>query len=684
MYAHWFGFAAMAILVLAPGAPVRALDAPPVPRPAAPEAPVPSAAARALFAMPAVSADLQRMAAHVQTGDLDGAVAIVDALRTAHPDIGLLAANRAALHMLAGETEAAITALEDAVARGFRDMPRLLVDPLFATIAEDPRLASLEIPPMALPEAVPAPLTGTTAPVNAKNTVWDQTGGWLRAQFDPAPLPRNEPVLGRQQGDAAYDRLRDLYRLGQAAGNHGDLYDNRDRGHSALPADNHPQISRLRYGEAARANDIDYGLNDRISFNLVTLGNSSTALTSGPFWRSQPRHALTRADGTGPARLFEAYASNQIYVYPSHRDHTDERGDLFPANTPYMIVSQGSSGSDRPFLEAVAMILAAFQPETKARLVEEGLIAPTVQFVFRRSQRSVLSREDYFSGLAHPSVFPAYEIGLARMVSLANAITPDAIPPMVRLGVLEEDLAREGLDFFGRGLSEQFFDTPSAIGRVWRGRDYTRTMVISAEDTVDPNDRPLTFHWRLLRGDPDRVRITPLGNGERARIEIDWQAPRPVAEESPVLSARVDIGVFAKNGVHDSAPAILSMLLPAHETRRYEAGPDGEMHIAAIDYADPDKAKTYADPMLMARAGWRDEYVYDAEGRPVGWTRIRPERTDSFDAAGRRILTRDAEGRPDRTEPVAYTLERSRAGGLEVREVSGQMTDGAPAADPAL
>ena len=247
------------------------------------------------------------------------------------------------------------------------------------------------------------------------------------------------------------------------------------------------------------------------------------------------------------------------------------------------------------------MILAAFRPETKARLVETGLLAPTVQYVFRRSQRSVLSREAYMSGAAHPSVFPAYEIGLARMVSLANAILPDDIPPMVRIRMLEETEPVEGVDFFGEGLSEAFFDTPAAIGRIWRGKDYRRSYLVSAEETVDPNGRPLSFEWRLLRGDPDRVRITPLDGGARARVEVDWQEPRPIGEENPIRSARVDVGVFANNGVHDSAPAILSVLFPAHETRRYEPGPDGAMRIVAIDHADPAKAGVYADPMLMAR-----------------------------------------------------------------------------------
>ena len=75
------------------------------------------------------------------------------------------------------------------------------------------------------------------------------------------------------------------------------------------------------------------------------------------------------------------------------------------------------------------MILAAFRPDTKARLVDEHLMVPTVQMVFRRSLQNVRSRDDYLSGAAHPAAFEGFEINLARMVSLANSIEPDAIPP---------------------------------------------------------------------------------------------------------------------------------------------------------------------------------------------------------------------------------------------------------------
>ena len=178
---------------------------------------------------------------------------------------------------------------------------------------------------------------------------------------------------------------------------------------------------------------MDYGLNDVLLFGHVTLGNSSTAITGGALWRSLPRLALTRADGTGPLRLWQNAASNQLYVHPAHKDYGKEMGDLFPANTPYLLVSHGSSGSDQPFSRGRGDDLAAYRPDTKARLEAENLIVPTTQMVFRRSLRNVLSRGDYFSGAAHPAALEGYNINLARMVSLANSIQPGDIPPRVRI-----------------------------------------------------------------------------------------------------------------------------------------------------------------------------------------------------------------------------------------------------------
>ena len=494
--------------------------------------------------------------------------------------------------------------------------------------------------------ATPAAARGGTVLVRRATLSPRGPGGRLLARVR---LPETSaPVLSPDASDPAHRLLRQMVFEGRAAGNHGDLYENRDRGHSRLPPGAHPQLTHVLYDDAAREAGLDYGLAGPVLFDAPLIGNSSTAVKRGPLWRSQPRVALTQPQG--PLTLYQNYLAGQIHVYPEHRDHDPEHGDLIPAATPFFVVSQGSSYSDRPHLEALAMILAALTPETKAYLHDTQLLAPTVQMIVRRSLALVRNREAYLSGQAHPSVIPRDQINLTRMVSLANALTPETVPPMVRLAVLEEDEAREGIDYFGKGLAERLFDTPPAIARLWRSTAHSRSMVVSVEATRDLQGRAPEFAWRLLRGDPARTRIEPLdARGLRARITLDWQLPRPVPGRPEIRSNRVDIGVFARVGAHDSMPGLISILLPQHETRRYAPGPDGAMRIESIDYRVPEGG--YADPMLFPRTEWRDDYRYDAAGRLQGWDREGAEGAMRFDAAGRRLTA-------DGAEPVRHVVER--------------------------
>ena len=100
--------------------------------------------------------------------------------------------------------------------------------------------------------------------------------------------------------------------------------------------------------------------------------------------------------------------------------------------------------------------------------------------------------------------------------------------------MLEEDLGSRAIDFFGEGLSEQLFDTPAAVARVWRSKAGRRSILVTAAETVDPNGRALAFDWRLLQGDPAKVAIEPLGDGATARITLDWHDPFPVSEDDPI------------------------------------------------------------------------------------------------------------------------------------------------------
>lgn len=457
------------------------------------------------------------------------------------------------------------------------------------------------------------------------------------------PLPRPAPDLPTIDPDDRSPEsglLRRAVLQGRAAGLGGVVYDNRDRGHSRLGDSVFPSMTRLDYAPELSARSLDYGLAVPIllpsgSALAPVIGNSSTAITAGSAPRSLPRLAMTMPDG--PQRAFAAYAGNQIYVYPEHRDHDD--ADLFPANWPYMLISQGSSRSDRPFLRAAGLILGALSPAVRAAAEAQGLIGPTVQMLFRLGQ--VRGHMDaYLSGRAHPTVFDGSRLDPVAMIQLAGRMTPDDLPPLVRLLVLNEDFQQSaGL----AGMSERLFDTPSAIARVWRGAAFSREITLSTALTDGPD--VVRWHWVLLRGDPGRVRITPRPGGSSARIEIDWHDAPALATAGPggTLRAglRVDVGVFGETaGGQVSAPAILSVSFPMHEVRTHGRGPDGTMRLLSIDYDAIGRGQTY-DPLLHWSAPWRDEMILTPDGQPGGWTRTQtaPEgaaAAGTYDAAGRR------------------------------------------------
>jgi hypothetical protein len=305
-------------------------------------------------------------------------------------------------------------------------------------------------------------------------------------------------------------------------------------------------------------------------------GNSST---SSPVTGagSNPRVYYTHPGNIG--FLYRQYTGNNLYVYPEHRDHDPGHngpgegfGDLYPTNTPYLLISQGSSGSDQPFLRALPSTLAAFRPEVKKKLIETGLLMPTVQMLLRSTNQNVQDAGAYLTGRAHPTVFEGKFVNELAMVEAAHALTLDNLPPMVQLRVLAEDEPVLGRDYFERGSGELLANTPAVIARIVRGKSYRRRLVVSAERSFDVNGRPLTFSWAILRGDKDKISITPLNKARSvAEIIVPYHDRRPIAPGSPLESNRVDIGVFANNGTHYSAPGFVTLYTLDSEARTYDA-----------------------------------------------------------------------------------------------------------------
>lgn len=463
----------------------------------------------------------------------------------------------------------------------------------------------------AAPAEAPEPVRAPRVTVTPDSLQPEPRLNRFRVDLAPAPEATELPVLGDDASGAGVRLLRLWTAEGRAAGLAGVFYDNRDGGHSRLSDTRFPQLTHIDYGPELREQGANRALADRFLFRAPVLGNASMAVTRGSHPRSLPRLAMTMSDGA--AHAFVGYVHNHLYVYPGHRDYRE--ADVMPATLPYFVVSRGSSGSDRPFLHALAMTLAAFQPETRARLEAEGLIAPTLTMILRRGLSEVT---DYLSPKAHPPVFRRERLRTEVMMQIAQGMAPDEIPPLVRLEVLRDGFAAEaGLT----GKSERLFDTPAAVARLWRSWEGRRQMVVSAARTGDPDGRPLEFHWVLLSGDPERVRIDPLDRARSAAVlTVDWHdAPVPNATGA-APGARVEIAVIAWNGAQFSAPALISVAFPAHERRRYETGPLGLPMLLDVDYDAAGREVGY-DNALWWTAPWRDEAVRDGDQRLVAWRR---------------------------------------------------------------
>ncbi len=497
------------------------------------------------------------------------------------------------------------------------------------------------------------------AVVDSKNTAWDPRLNILKILFgfDSEKPELDNPIRGKSP---AAQQVNKWFQQGTAAGNYGDLYDNRDSGHSTMRHRLLPQFSSVVYGEEAKAASMHYGLNTKNFYNTITIGNSSTAWGRN-LWRSQTRTALTTAGA--PALLYLQYISNHLYFYPEHRDHDPKHGDVFPVNTPYLITSQGSSGSDQPFLKAVGSILAALKPAVKETLKKAGLVMPAVQMIFRRGQKGIETDQDYLSSKAHPSVFDAKNIDLLKMVKLANELEVKDIPAMVGIKISEESGYNEGVDPLPSRLPNKLFDTPGAISRLVRSTAYEKRMIVQAASKWIGKSQKLKYHWVVLRGDVERIKITPKNStGSRVEIIVPWHERSVVPGNPELTSDRVDIGVFVGNGKNLSAPAFISLMYPGHQKRIYNE----QKQIVSIDYQYKEFENRYTDPLLFPARNWRDKYQYSSSGKLIGWNRQSKGKIAAYTRHGAVIVERDDLGRAIKAQKVSYGAKPTKSGRLRI------------------
>lgn len=421
---------------------------------------------------------------------------------------------------------------------------------------------------------------------------------FLLLRLLPAGASAADPITTRD--DAVGRKLNEWSAAGTAAGLAAIQYENRDGDHSPLPAGLYPELKRYEPTEEEKAAKRNMGPANQVR-PAPTLGNCSMA-SPAPVGGSLPRIYLT-AHPSGSLFVTQQYLKNNLIIYPEHQDHdvgfngVDGWGDLFPANHPALLTTQGSSFSDMPFLKAWLSAAAALKPEVQRLLINKNILIPTLNALFRQSNKSVRAPEDYFTGRAHPVVFDGGQIDEMKMIDAAQMLSALSVPPLAFLEVISERGAENGVDFFERpGVTERLGDSPSCLARVFRSTAEVREMKVSARRSRDLQGKPLKFRWVLLQGDPEKVLIEPHANGLEATLKVRWHDGFASAANPALTTHRVDIGLFASSPVADSAPAIVSFYMLPNEMRFFDD--KGRLTEVCYQAGNPDVGIPRADDDL--------------------------------------------------------------------------------------
>ena len=627
----------------------------------------------------------QEMIAAIRRGDIGTMESTCRAALEIMPDDATWHYNLACALSYREQPDQALDELDRAVELGFRNADAIAKDSDLARIASAPRFAEIVAKARSLADkpiagrpqrqfaSAPA---GKVVTLTETNLVWNFDVGMFEAMVKLKDPARSLPNLAASFSASKPTSPERPYVAawlseGTGAGNTGDLYVNRDGGHSQLALGDFPNLTAVRNDAAGTAAGIHLDHPNTLYGTFPVFGNISRGRTSGPFWRS-----LARASFTDPGiamRMDILYRNNQFWVLPAVKDvGQPELGDVFPAAAPFQLVTVGASWSDQPFVRAALAASASFIKPTKQALVRRRLMAPTLQWLLRRTQKGVSSENDYLSPAAHPTAFDAKRLDAAALVKRAHTLRPDEIPPAISLAIVNSQMFPIKYPVPGRdypdSVSEALFATPSAIAFILRSPDGERTFMFRAQ-TSPENDPSAVFAWRVVNGPADAVKITaPFGetvnNPENgfAQITIDRRH----------LTNRIDVACFAKtHNTGYGAPAILSFYPIPQEKRTYR--PDGK--IASIDYTNPDGI--YSDPIISLPRHWTDTYNYTSDASPLGFTRsYNGKPSADFTVGGERIVERNPDGSPKKLVRVKY-VPRGTGNPLQPVELT-YMDDGEP------
>ena len=587
------------------------------------------------------------------------------------PDDALWHYNLACALARRGAPDEALEELAAAVELGVRDTGRITADRDFKSIAADRRFAQIverakklgKLPPPGQESKVPLKgVAGSSLTLAERNLEWNFEADAFEAKIELSDPPGAGPreAAARYNGPVK-EKLARWLAEGTAAGNLGDLYMNRDAGHSRIATTNFPYLTSIGWEAAAKARNLDQFTPNALS-TLPVFGNASLAIVKGFLWRSAGRINVT--DSRAAMRMQRIYLNNQFWVFPAVKDFSagaTSRVDLILAAAPFHLLSAGASFSDRRFVNAALAASAAMRPETKRAAVNAHLLGPTLQWLFRRCHPSVKDPADYLAPDAHPTAFGVNDLNVDALVEKAHDLKPGELPPVAMLALANSRAAplvyaRAGVDY--PDCAPEFVAlTPFSNLIVLRRPVARREFIFCA--AAAPGAPGAEFAWKVVHGPAAAVEISAPADDDddaprkgRALIRVDARLLVP--------GERVDVACFAKApGTEWGAPSYISFSLPA--LAEVEWGADG--HADSIDYSNP--RGRYSDPLVSLPRRWKDVYRRDRNGNISGFDRYRDgEVVAKFAADGRRIAEEDSGGKPVKLVEVKYMVRDSLGPGL--------------------
>jgi len=438
------------------------------------------------------------------------------------PDDPTWAYNLACALSKGGKKTEALDALEQSIRLGFRDTEAISSDTDLRAIANEPRFEELidladrlRGKPLILGPLAAVPATGSAGQaliLGGHNLAWNLEAGCFEARMNLSGVV--------------------------AGGNSGDLYFNRDGGHSVLKAADFPGLTRVSLDADGRERGADLDF-PNMSFPYPVFGNCSRAMVDGPLWRSLPR-ALMTSESRRLGLMQKFYLSNQVWVFPAVFDcpPAGTNGDVFASASPYWITTQGKSWSDQYCLRAALEISRSLKPDVKREVVARGLLAPTVQTILRKSLKGVDGEEDYLTPKAHPTAFPTNGLDMARLKKAAAGLERESIPPLAVIGGVAAGKTAAPAPY-----PEMTYASLCACAFVLRAPDDERTFAVSAAGGDE-------YAFAAVHDETGAAKVEKTAPNA-ARISLVRTKMSP--------TNRVDVAVFARRkGTGWGAPAFVS------------------------------------------------------------------------------------------------------------------------------